>query len=131
MPTNKTTGIDKIPFRVIKDSLPVILPTLASIINASFVTGTFRLRWKMAEVTPIPKEGDHEKPNNSRPVSLLPTFSKVCEKVALNQFTAFLESKQPLSTEQCGNKRFHTTETSLIETTTSFWKQWISRKLLR
>ena len=73
----------------------------------------------MAEVTPIPKEGDHEKPNNSRPVSLLLTFSKVCEKVALNQFMAFLESKQSLSTEQCGNKRFHTTETSLIETTTS------------
>lgn len=29
----------------------------------------------------------------------------------------FLESKQRLSTEQCGNKRFHSTETSLIETT--------------
>ena len=30
---------------------------------------------------------------------------------------AFLESKQRLSSEQCGNKRFHSTETSLIETT--------------
>ena len=29
----------------------------------------------------------------------------------------FLESKQRLSTEQSGNKRFHSTETSLIETT--------------
>ena len=75
--------------RVIKDSLPAILPTLASIINAS----TVPLPWKMAEVAPIPKEGDHEKPNNNRPVSLLPTFSKVCEKVALNQNSAFLPSK--------------------------------------
>ena len=71
----------------------------------------------MAEVTPIPKEGDHEKPNNNGPVSLLPTLSKVCEKVALDQFMAFLESKQRLSTKQSGNKRFHSTETSLIETT--------------
>ena len=71
----------------------------------------------MAEVTPIPKEGDHKKPNNNRLVSLLPAFSKVCEKVALKQFMTFLESKQRLSTEQCGNKRFHSTETSLIETT--------------
>ena len=62
--------------------------------------------WKMAEVTPIPKEGDNEIRNN-RPVSLLPTLSKVCKKLALNQFMAFLESKQRLSTEQCGNKRFH------------------------
>ena len=117
MPTNKAPGIDKISMRVVKDSLPVILPTLTSIINASFVTGTFPSLWKMAEVTPIPKEGDHEKPNNNRPVSLLPTLSKVCEKVALNQFMAFLESKQRLSTEQSGKKRFHSTETSLTDTT--------------
>ena len=117
MPTNKAPGIDKIPMRVVKDSLTVFLPTLTSITNASFVTGTFPSLWKMAKVTPIPKEGDHEKPNNNRPVSLLPTLSKVCKKVALNQFMAFLESKQRLSTEQSGNKLFDSTETSLIETT--------------
>ena len=61
MPTNKAPGINKIPMRVIKDSLPVILPTITSIINTSFVTGTFPLLWKMAEVTPIPKEDDHAK----------------------------------------------------------------------
>ena len=54
---------------------------------------------------------------NNRPVSLLPAFSKVCEEVDLKQFMAFLESKQQFSTAQCGNKRFHSTETSLIETT--------------
>ena len=117
VPANKTPGIDKIPVRVVKGSLPVFLPTLTSIINASFVTRTFPSRWKMAEVTPIPKEDDHEKPNNNRPISLLPCLSKVCEKVALNQLMAFLESKHRLSTEQSGNKRFHSTETSLIETT--------------
>ena len=75
------------------------------------------MRWKTAEVTPIPKADNREKPNNNRPVSQGPTFSTVCEKVAFNQFMAFLESKQRLSTEQSENKRFHSTETSLIETT--------------
>ena len=117
MPTNKAPGIDKISMRVVKDSLPVILPSLTSIINTSFVKGTFPLLWKMAEVTPIPKDGHHEQANNNRPVSLLPILSKVCEKVALTQFMTFLESKQRLSTEQSGNKRFHSTETPLIETT--------------
>ena len=73
-----------------KPSCSVILLTLTSIINASLiVTGTFPFLWKMAEVTPIPKERDHEKPSNNRPVSLLPTFSIVCEKVAYNQFMHF------------------------------------------
>ena len=56
MPTNKSPGIDKISMRVIKDSLPAILPTITSIINASLVTGTFPCAWKMAEITPIPNE---------------------------------------------------------------------------
>ena len=117
MATNKTPGIDKISVRVIKDSLSVISPTITSIINASFVSGTFPRVWKMAEITPIPKGGDHEKPDNNRPISLLPILSKVCEKAALNQVMPYLDSNQRLSTEQSGNKRYHSTETSLIETT--------------
>ena len=117
MPTNKACGIDKILMRLMKDSLLAIPLTLTSIINPSFVTGTFPLRWKTAQVTPIPKADNREKPNNNRPVSQGPTFSTVCEKVAFNQFMAFLESKQRLSTKQSENKRFHSTETSLIEKT--------------
>lgn len=104
MPTNKARGIDKIPMQLMKDSLLAIPLTLTSIINPSFVTGTFPLHCKTAEVTPIPKADNREKPYNNRPVSQGPTSSTVCEKVAFNQFMAFLESKQCLSTEQSANK---------------------------
>ena len=75
---------------------------------------------KMAEITPIPKEGDHEQANNNRPISLLPMLSKVCEKVVLNQVVSYLDINKRLSTEQSGNKKYHSTETSLIETTDTF-----------
>lgn len=39
-PSNKAPGYDKISIRVIKDSLPMILPSVASIMNTSF-----HLRW--------------------------------------------------------------------------------------
>ncbi|CAB4020527.1 Hypothetical predicted protein [Paramuricea clavata] len=73
----------------------------------------------MAEITPILKEGDHEQANNNRPISLLPMamLSKVCEKVVLNQVVPYLDLNKRLSTEQSGNKKHHSTETSLIETT--------------
>ena len=45
----------------------------------------------MAEIKPIPKEGDHEQANNNRPISLLPMLSKVCEKVVLNQVVSYLD----------------------------------------
>lgn len=45
--------------------------------------------------TPIPKQGNHELPNNNRPISLLPVLSKVCERVAYNQFvTSVFDNKE-------------------------------------
>ena len=49
--------------------------------------------------------------SNNRPISLLPILSKVCEKVALNQLTEYLNKYNLLSPCQSGNKRNHSTET--------------------
>ena len=117
MATYKAHGIDKIPERVIKDCLPAILPSLTSIINASFTTNTFPDAWKLAEVTPVLKSDDHEVPNNNRPISLLPVLSKVCERAAFNQFTTYQVSNEQLTSKQNGNKQHHSTKTTLIHTT--------------
>ena len=118
LPSNKAPDADKVSVRrVIKDGLPVILSPITHIINVSLASGVFPGGWKQAEVTPIPKEGDHEQPCNNRPISLLPVLSKVCERIALNQMTAYLTSNNRLSTKQSGNKKSHFTETALIRPT--------------
>ena len=79
MPMNKALGHDKIPIRVIKDSLPAVLLPITSIVNASLCsTCQFPSTWKKAEVLPVLKKGDHEEAENNRPISLLPVLSKVC-----------------------------------------------------
>ena len=103
--------------RVIKDSLPPTLSVITSLINASFSRGKYPRSWKLAVVSPIPKEGNHEEPNSNRPISLLPILSKVCKRTALNQIMPFPVSNKRLSTRQSGNKKLHSTETSLIRTT--------------
>ena len=114
---NKAPGTDKIPSRVIKESAPVIIPSITSIINSSINSGVFPSAWKMAEVCPIPKEDDHEEASNNRPISLLPILSKVFEKVALDQLTSYLTEKRRLASNQSGNKKWHSTETSLVSST--------------
>ena len=52
-----------------------------------------------------------------RPTSLLPVLSKVCERVAHNQLTSYLLSRDRLSSKQSGNKQWHSTQTSVIQTT--------------
>ena len=76
---NKAPGYDRVSARVLKDNLPVILPSITSITDNSFHTGTFARAWKIAEVTPIPKSGYPEDPCNNQPISLLPILSKVSE----------------------------------------------------
>lgn len=104
MLTIKAPRIDQISMRIVKCSLPAIFQTLIS-------------NWKIGVITPIQKEGDYEKSNNNRPIPLLAIFSKVCEEIVINQMLPYLNSNKRLSTNQNGNKRFHSTETWLVETT--------------
>ena len=90
---------------------------------------TFPGIWKTAEITPIPKQGNHELPNNNRPISLLPVLSKVCERVAYNPFVTYLTTKKRLTTKQNGSKKWHSTETSLLRTTDAFLKGIDNQKL--
>lgn len=129
MPSNKAPGIDKISVRVLKDCLNPILPVITSIINTSIETCKFPTAWKLAEVTPLHKGGNHELANNNRPISLLPVLSKVCEKVVHNQFTSYLHLNDRLTKTQSGNKKWHSTETSVIETTDTILKA-IDQKML-
>ena len=106
MPNNKAPGYDKVSVSVIKDCLPHLLPIIISIINESFASSVFPRVWKKAEAVPHHKEGDHEIPDNDRPILLLPVLSKVIEKLALRQYTCFLSEKNCLTKHQSGNKRY-------------------------
>ena len=110
LPLNKSPGPDKIHTRVYRDCLPVILGPLTEIMNSSLESAKYPDAWKFAEVIPLLKEGDHEVASNNRPLSLLAVASKICDKVVLNQFSAYLFSNGRLSSHQSGNKKLHSTE---------------------
>ena len=109
--SNKAPGLDKVSMSVIKDALPCILPILTQIVNCSLLTSVFPTAWKKAEVIPLVKEGDHEIPNNNRPVSLLVAVSKICERVVLNQLTEYMINTKNFTKHQSGNRKLHSTET--------------------
>ena len=128
--SNKAPGPDKVPMKVIKDALPCILPTLTEIINSSLLTSVFRPNGKEAEVIALLKDGDHEVPNNNRPVSLLTAFSEICERVVLNQLTDYLVRHKRISKHQSGNKKFHSTETLNIFITDAILESMDNKHLM-
>ena len=49
LPSNKAPGFDKIPARILKDSLPATLHIITSLMNNFFKSNTFARVWKIAE----------------------------------------------------------------------------------
>ena len=57
---------------------------------------------KIAKIVPLFKSGEDSIFSNYRPVSLLPQFSKVIEKLFDKRLTEFIEKNNSLSNSQYG-----------------------------
>ena len=77
--SKKTTRPDGIPIKIIKLSGDVIDKHLTSIINSAIERTCFSKNVKIASVKSINKKESRSDKNNSRPVSILNGFSKICE----------------------------------------------------
>ena len=79
--TKESHGYDEITTRILKISAPFISFPLTYIFNKAMIAGIFPSRLKYAPIKPIFKNGDKKKIANYRPISLLPSFSKILEKI--------------------------------------------------
>ena len=70
---------------------------------------------KVAKVCPIYKAGDENSFSNYRPISVLPSFSKIFEKAVCNRLTNLLNSKHILSKNQFGFRTNHSTYMAIQE----------------
>lgn len=104
---------------LVKSCYKNILHPLKLIINQSFNQGIFPDRLKIAKVQPIYKKGDRDKLENYRPISLLPVFSKIFERILHNRLTKYLESNKIICREQSGFQKNKSTMTAVFQLTKS------------
>jgi hypothetical protein len=112
---HKATGIDKISASLLRIAAPVIAPSVMRLINHSFKTGVFPQRWKTAKVTPLFKGGESGDVSNYRPISILPTLSKVIERHVHDSLYSYLTVNDLIYSKQSGFRKRHNTETALIQ----------------
>ncbi len=91
--------------------------SIQTIINFCLVSGTVPAFLKHAVVHPLLKKPnvDVKCLNNYRPISKLPFFSKVMEKVVQSQLLLFLNSTMIFEPFQSGFATYHSTETALLK----------------
>ena len=79
--TSKACGCDGISNEIIRFCSEGLYKPFTSVIKTSFRLGQYPSAWKLANVLPLFKKDDRQLTTNYRPVSLLPSLSKICEEV--------------------------------------------------
>ena len=113
--SKNSSGKDEISNKLLKSIKDEIAKPLTIIINQSLKTGIFPEALKIAKVKPLYKKGDNFCLNNYRPISLLPTISKIFERVMFTQLYSYLNAHNLLSEQQYGFRSQHSTELACVK----------------
>ena len=102
-------------FNVVKKCFGVLHKPLLHIFNLSLQTGIFQDKLKIARVTPLFKGGENYELGNYKPISVLPCFSKILEKIMYNCLCKYLTDNSIIYKKQFGFQEGHSTEHAKVQ----------------
>ena len=106
---NKNSGHDRVGFNVIKKCFGELCEPSKYLFNLSIVKGIFPDDLKCLKVTLIYKADNSSNVSNVRPISVLPCFSKMIERVIYNRPQKYLKDQNILCDKQFGFQTDHCT----------------------
>ena len=77
----KANTFNNIPTKILKQNVDICCPVLYKLVVEAFQTGVFPDELKLADITPTYKKEDPTNTKNYRPISVLPTVSKIFERL--------------------------------------------------
>lgn len=116
---NKSSpGFDGLTSDIVKKTSNHIIDILVELCNLSLRTGEFPDILKESIVVPIQKKGNNQCIDNFRPITLLPVFSKILEKIVKTRLLTFYNKINFFSVNQYGFREGIGTETAIKSLTT-------------
>ena len=115
MKSKSSTGYDNISNKLFKSTKDVLIKPLTLLMNQIIHTGEFPKQLKIAKVKPLFKKGNQSSFTNYRPISLLPSISKIFEHVTTSQLMEYFTSKNLFCLQQFGFRPGHFTELAVLK----------------
>ena len=109
---NKATTFNTIPFKTLIKTSNISVQFAHKIFNESVETGVYPDNLKLADIAPVFKKKDPVNKINYRPVSALPSLSKIFEKLLQYQLVNYIENH--LSPHLCGYRKGYSSQQALI-----------------
>uniref|UniRef100_A0A1B6GB31 Reverse transcriptase domain-containing protein n=2 Tax=Cuerna arida TaxID=1464854 RepID=A0A1B6GB31_9HEMI len=100
--STSSCGIDDMSAKLLKFCINEVCGPLTDIINKSLTQGIFPSKLKTSKVYPLHKQGSKKELQNFRPISLVPTASKILEKIILTRILDHLNVNNLLPDRQHG-----------------------------
>ena len=120
--SNKSTGPNSLPTKILKLLKNGISTHLAAIFNLSFSSGVFPFLLKIAKVIPVLKKKSKQFCSNYRPISLLSNIDKIIEKITYNRIFRFLDKNNIIYSLQFGFPQHYSTSCALLNLTEAIMK---------
>jgi hypothetical protein len=125
--TNKASGSDGLPDRIMKTCAVELAPAITDIYKRSLTTGTLPSDRRNANVSPIFKKGNKHEASNYRPVSLTSVCCILLEHIICIPILKHLENNSILIHLQHGFRSGHSCESQLIITLNDIMKNFDSK----
>ena len=110
--TNNRAAGGEIPLHILKQS-GFTYQMLTDCINDALSQGIFPDSLKLENITPVHKKDETSDKESYMPVSVLPLFSKIFEKVIYDQLSQYLEKY--LNSLLCGFRKAHSSQHALFK----------------
>ena len=107
---HKAHGYDDISIRMIKICDKSLLKPLTILFEYSLKHSCYPDIWKRSNIIPVHKKNDKQLVTNYRPISLLPIFGKIFEKILFDKIYKFLLEEDLLNANQSG---FHPSDSCI------------------
>ena len=111
---DSSAGWDELKPLMMKNIKESVKTPLTHICNKSFISGIFPFEMKIANVVAIFKSGDDMVFSNYRPVSVLPVFSKLLERLMYNRLICFINDNKLLYDYQFGFQKGKSTYMAMV-----------------
>lgn len=108
--TKNSFGCDEISTKLIKYVKHEILNSITILFNDCITHSTFPNSMKIARVIPLHKKGRKDLLDNYRPISLLPSISKIFERLLHDQLYEYFETHGIFDDSQYGFRQRRSTE---------------------
>ena len=114
---NKSKGFDNLPNRLLKNCAQSLATPFSDLFKLILATSHFPTAWEIASVIPLHEFGSLHDVNNYRPISILPSLSKVFEKLIHKHLYSYFETNNLLYNSNSGFRKYHSTTSNILEVT--------------